>query len=986
MRFLKVENNGDIALAQDIADQHPPYAILSHTWGRDEDEVTFKDIVKGRASQKAGYRKLRFCGEQAASDGLKYFWVDSCCIDKANSTELSVAINSMFRWYQNATKCYVFLSDVRQGGTQGENRFSPHHSLRGSRWFTRAWTLQELLAPSSVEFFSFEGQILGNKKSLEYTIHQITDVPVEALRGSPLSDFGKCERMEWARNRTAKIEEDKAYSLLGIFGVHMPLIYGEGAKAAFIRLNDVIDRRWAFERGMPHGRQNRLVAGFGSTRSIRIGSMAEAERNTTDSLEGKPGTGKSILVNEAFCQAAQLPDCCTAAFFFNAKGDNLERSPLGLFRSLLYQLLPKHPEHLEQFRSMWNRRNNGGAGNGPEWREHELRSFFESMFKLPVRRRTVIFIDGLDECDSESARSHAYFWRFISKYSYCARTHLSVCLSRRSFPEVTLSDCPEILMENHNEGDIAIHVEQKLKMAIAPTEPKWPLIRDILVEKSSGVFLWVSLAVDELLRGWDEGRDVECLLKKLDTVPRELKVLYSQMLSGGQVPPDEKRLTARVFQWAILGVRALRLHEWHHIMAFVREPAPSSLLEWRRSNDFTRNDDQLEKRIRTLSRGLLEVKTRSDRNNKGSNSKTTSVCAGAGSFNLECGETRVIQVIHESVRDFFLQESGFSVLDPTLEQDAVGKSHLAIMGTCLDYLNITELDALVLARLIAKRDEADDSSEEQRPEATDTALSQLSSDGLTDASRPQIHRSRGARFLPTEMSPHHSTLGEGGDVKRRRLHARDGQPRREEWNVPAWEVPEDPSDSARHNDILLWLEKSTTDRPPAGHVSPDHGGIHAYTCYSPMARSTAGRSQVLEDYPALLSYALFELFTHAGEAERTTASLDHIVGRLMTEQTWARWVALRDDLPAGINLHVHAMNCKLHRWSQAWIGTFLHLEASSQPENLTWQGQEVLRLHEVSEKEHEGDRPRVARSRGSSSVASFSSAASHAGDMKRIWT
>jgi hypothetical protein len=245
MRLLQLENSGDFSLTEDYTEHVPPYAILSHTWGKDIEEVTFDDFRAGSYTGKAGYRKIQFCGEQAARDGLQYFWVDSCCINKSNHAELSEAINSMFSWYQNTAKCYVYLSDVStQSDTNGSfSRPSWKSEFRHSRWFTRAWTLQELIAPPSVEFFSREDERLGDKRSLELSLHEITGIPVEALRGNSLTQFSVEERMLWAAERTAKRKEDEAYCLLGIFNLHMPLIYGEGRENAFIRLEEEIGKR-----------------------------------------------------------------------------------------------------------------------------------------------------------------------------------------------------------------------------------------------------------------------------------------------------------------------------------------------------------------------------------------------------------------------------------------------------------------------------------------------------------------------------------------------------------------------------------------------------------------------------------------------------------------------------------------------------------------------------------------------------------------------
>jgi Heterokaryon incompatibility protein (HET) len=246
MRLLQLKTNGEFGLTKDLINKIPPYAILSHTWGGEDDqEVSFKDLVEGSGNTKPGYRKIQFCANQADRDGLQHFWVDTCCIDKSNNTELSEAINSMFRWYRNSAKCYVFLSDVSSNDhDQNSLSFQSWESaFRNSRWFTRGWTLQELIAPPLVEFFSLEGERLGDKKSLERQVHEVTGVAVRALQGCSLSEFSVAERMSWAEKRKTTREEDKAYSLLGIFDKHIPLIYGEGMENALRRLQEVIDSR-----------------------------------------------------------------------------------------------------------------------------------------------------------------------------------------------------------------------------------------------------------------------------------------------------------------------------------------------------------------------------------------------------------------------------------------------------------------------------------------------------------------------------------------------------------------------------------------------------------------------------------------------------------------------------------------------------------------------------------------------------------------------
>jgi hypothetical protein len=253
MRLLKRTPDHHLQLIPFNTDRPPPYAILSHTWC-DEQEVTYDELVAGMGKDKTGYDKIIFCIDRAAEDGIEYCWVDTCCINKSSHQELQTAINSMFHWYQGAARCYVYLSDVRVPEEVSDAQTFPiswMQSFRRSRWFTRGWTLQELLAPALVEFFSKEGKRLGSKMTLEQEVCEVTKIPVEALRGQRLSNFSIDVRLSWAAERTTTFREDKIYSLLGIFGVLIPLLYGEGETQAEVRLREEIEKRqkgWGIKR------------------------------------------------------------------------------------------------------------------------------------------------------------------------------------------------------------------------------------------------------------------------------------------------------------------------------------------------------------------------------------------------------------------------------------------------------------------------------------------------------------------------------------------------------------------------------------------------------------------------------------------------------------------------------------------------------------------------------------------------------------------
>ncbi|KAI1825299.1 heterokaryon incompatibility protein-domain-containing protein [Xylaria intraflava] len=218
----------------------PPYAILSHTWG---DQVSFSDFEDGKGPSRQGYKKIAGCCAQAASDGLDAVWIDTCCIDKRSSAELSEAINSMFKWYRNAAICYAYLDDVviDDNGMGGRPRLPLPTSFAKSRWFTRGWTLQELLAPSVVVFYSVDWVSIGSRRDLAGIISKITRIDMRSFESATgnFEDFSIAQRMSWASQRQTTRIEDQAYCLLGLFSVNMPLLYGEGEQA-FIRLQQEI--------------------------------------------------------------------------------------------------------------------------------------------------------------------------------------------------------------------------------------------------------------------------------------------------------------------------------------------------------------------------------------------------------------------------------------------------------------------------------------------------------------------------------------------------------------------------------------------------------------------------------------------------------------------------------------------------------------------------------------------------------------------------
>ncbi|KAK0616738.1 heterokaryon incompatibility protein-domain-containing protein [Immersiella caudata] len=229
IRLLDVSEVG--TTQEFVGSEVPRYAILSHTW--EDEEVIFRQLGDPKSKSKKGYLKIEQTCALAATAGLGFAWVDTCCIDKSSSAELSEAINSMFHWYQQAEVCYVYLSDL-----------SPEAELLSAlprcRWFTRGWTLQELIAPRSVSFYDSSWKLRGNKEELSRLLEEITTIPRDLLLHiKDPSDYPVARRMSWASRRYTTRIEDMSYCLLGLFDVHMSPRYGERTKA-FARLQHAI--------------------------------------------------------------------------------------------------------------------------------------------------------------------------------------------------------------------------------------------------------------------------------------------------------------------------------------------------------------------------------------------------------------------------------------------------------------------------------------------------------------------------------------------------------------------------------------------------------------------------------------------------------------------------------------------------------------------------------------------------------------------------
>ncbi|CAD6447526.1 9d524d8b-d700-47ec-82e7-6433cbb3f74f [Sclerotinia trifoliorum] len=551
MRLLECDNADGYKLTKALLDNEiPPYAILSHTWGSDEQEVDFEDINSGNRKAKTGYEKLQFCGKQAACDNIDYFWVDTCCIKKTSDPELSESLNSMFRWYREARKCYVYLSDVEviQNGVEQpqsvwEGRF------RASRWFTRGWTLQELLAPISIEFFSRDCCRLGDRESLKLIIHEITGIAIEALQGVPLSEFSVIDRMKWAENRISTREEDAAYSLLGIFGVSMSVIYGEGKDKAFRRLNREIesnpdnppspDKRCLTDLFTTDPRKDKqrieeLKGGLLLKVYEWVFKNAEYQQWYNDQssrllwVRGDPGKGKTMLLCGIIDEIRTSNNYALAYFFCQSNVDTIN-SAISVLRGLIYMLLDEEPSlirHLQKEYEVSGKQLFEGIN---AW--VALSNILKNILHDESLKPIILIIDALDECEKDMVK---LLRLIVSSLTGFPRVKWLVSSRNWSEIEEALGPIEERTSLNLelNTHTVSIAVDWyvrdrvgKLASKRKSIEKNRTTVESYLLENANGTFLWVALVCQNL----QELRFFTTSILQ-DYYPPELNPLYERML------------------------------------------------------------------------------------------------------------------------------------------------------------------------------------------------------------------------------------------------------------------------------------------------------------------------------------------------------------------------------------------------------------------------------------------------------------------------
>jgi hypothetical protein len=416
MRLLEITIDGQFFFTEWFrrGDHVPPYAILSHTWEQGQ-EVTYDDWINGRAMDKKGYDKIRFLKMQCQRDGLRYFWIDTCCLIKEDPDEHDYALSSMFRWYHNATRCYVLLSDVLHGKPEAESSENMGAiwvpAFEKSKWFTRGWTFQELIAPKSVEFFSRDWRRLGDKSSLEKYICKTTSIPPRALQGAPLYQFRVEERIFWAEHRQTRLPQDRAYSLMGILGVQVPgELYNKGENRAWDELIDKTEKLEACLCSIcptdPYDEMDRIEKMKGD---LLLGSYNWIFGNTDfelwcDSPNGQllwisvnTGKGKTMLLCGITKElgVSALATYRLAYFFFQAADSRMNTATAAL-RGLLYMVVQQQPQLRVHVTERYFDIRSSLVGDTYSFKS--IMEAFTAVIQDPEFQLTYFIIDDLDQC------------------------------------------------------------------------------------------------------------------------------------------------------------------------------------------------------------------------------------------------------------------------------------------------------------------------------------------------------------------------------------------------------------------------------------------------------------------------------------------------------------------------------------------------------------------------------------------------------------
>lgn len=649
-------------------------------------------------------------------------------------------------------------------------------------------------------------------------------------------------------------------------------------------------------------------------------------------LIGHPGSGKSVLIKAlaAACAAqAGCPEDHVAKFFFDARGGSDQKSRLGFLKALLFQLLPLCSKTFASFKALFDlEATRRGDKSTVEWNVGELR---DTLFEFcSVRRETpiYIFVDATDECeaiesDFTNARTIAIFLQDLADTAYNAKSNINICMSGRRYPAVSIRECAEIYVDEQNSRDLERFVSRELDQFGLESSAK-SAIKLNITSSAGGVFLWARLVLSSIAKSFDAGLNMglPSVFQYQQEAPEPLYRMFDRILE--KLSPRAQSKALRLFQWAVLAQRPLSAKEWIHILAFVDVPNLRAMRTWNESIHGVGNMEQLSKRLRDMTGGLLELKMQHTsqgyiRDGLASSTRSLSLAsigsAVAGSMEPSGDGSPVVQFIHLSAYQYFLTGEGFELLGEAAPPDCLGAGHVYIAATCLRYTQLEDITPLLFS-----------------------SFSPAESVSLSNENQRLVGGEKISRVEDYSRSVGDLSLASFGS-------SAASSSRRSSLQLP--EIPTIPAvvdeTSIRNRSQLLsgWLE--TLHREPSS-ITPAHQSVAAHlehplgfdtqsrhvhsekTCSPPLSESPDDlpaheTHYLLTEDPVLRIYAI-EMFVHhafaADELGADPSELLDVVERNRDSDDhtgcWHRWCELKDGIWSGTTPTNFATKWNLKTW------------------------------------------------------------------------
>ena len=391
-------------------------------------------------------------------------------------------------------------------------------------------------------------------------------------------------------------------------------------------------------------------------------------------IKGKPGAGKSTLMRHAL-ELAKSGNGRFISFFFYGRGTDLQKTPIGLFRSLLHQLLQQEPNSLSLLTSIFQKRcrTEGAHGKKWTWQTGELRGLFKTCVKDAAKSQPLrVYVDALDEAGEETARELvACFTQLVTEASRSGL--LSVCFSCRHYPLVAFPNAGKdgliIRVEDENRGDIAAYVRYKLHDRISDNK-QLKVLKETIVDKASGVFQWVVLVIQAIARLLDQGKNMKSAEKKLEELPTALDNLYADLLN--QLSTEDRPQSLKLMRWVCFAERPLSMQELRYAMMFDEETTYDTLEDYQDSEAYIETDEQMMKRVVNLSGGLRETTQISSRRQR------------------HTPYRHMAQFIHQSVKDYFMAK-GLASLGDSPAANVLGQAHFQLSRACIRFMILQDV-------------------------------------------------------------------------------------------------------------------------------------------------------------------------------------------------------------------------------------------------------------------------------------------------------